>query len=115
MWFSVAGAPVAWGLQFGISYWITQTHCNSAAGGWTGVGQGWVIGLTVVAALVAAAAGLTAVAFFRATRDVEHDDGPPAGRSHFLSVVGMAITPLFLFIIVMNGVGASYLSPCHAS
>jgi hypothetical protein len=115
LWFGVAGAPVAWGFQFGIGYWITQTHCNEATGGWSGVSQGWVIGLTVVAALVAVAAGLVAVGLFRATREVEHDSAPPDGRTHFLSVVGMAITPLFLFIIVMNGVGASYLSPCHIS
>jgi hypothetical protein len=29
--------------------------------------------------------------------------------------VGMAITPLFTFIIIMNGVGVGVLSPCSQS
>jgi heme/copper-type cytochrome/quinol oxidase subunit 2 len=115
LWFAVAGAPVAWGLQFGIGYWISQTHCDQAAGGWTDAAQAWVVVLTVVAALVALAGGLTALGLYRATREVDHEDGPPGGRTHFLSIVGMAITPLFLFIIVMNGVGVNVLSPCHPS
>jgi hypothetical protein len=115
LWFAVGGAPLAWGLQFGIGYWISQTHCDQATGGWTGVAQGLAIALTAVAALVALAAGLTAIALYRATREVDHDSGPPEGRTHFLSIVGMAITPLFFFIIVMNGVGVSALSPCHPS
>jgi hypothetical protein len=115
MWFAVAGAPVAWGLQFGIGYWMTQARCSSATGVWTSASQAWAIALTVVAAAVAISAGLVAVALFRATREVEHDSGPPAGLTHFLSIVGMAITPLFTFIIVMNGVGVGVLSPCHTS
>jgi hypothetical protein len=115
LWFAVAGAPVAWGFQFGIGYWITQTHCSSAGGGWTDVAQGLAVALTAIAAVVALAAGLTAVTLYRATSDVEHDSGPPPGRTHFLAIVGMAITPLFFFIIVMNGVSVSVLSPCHGS
>ena len=115
IWFAVAGPPVGWGLQFGIGYWISQAHCSQATGGWTAAGQAWSIALTVVAAAVAVAAGLVAVALFRATRDSEHDEGPPGGRTHFLSIVGMAITPLFTFIILMNGVGVGVLSPCHPS
>ena len=115
MWFAVAGPPVAWGLQFATGYWISQAHCSGATGGWTASGQAWAIALTVVAAAVAIAAGLVAVALFRGTRKVDHESGPPAGRTHFLSIVGMAITPLFTFIIVMNGVGVGVLSPCHPS
>jgi len=115
MWFAVAGPPVAWGLQFTIGYWMSQAHCSVATGGWTTAGQAWSIALTVVAATVAISAGLVAVALFRATRDIDHDEGPPSGRTHFLSIVGMAITPLFTFIIVMNGVGVGVLSPCNQS
>jgi heme/copper-type cytochrome/quinol oxidase subunit 2 len=115
MWFAVAGPPVAWGLQFTIGYWMSQAHCSTATGGWTAVGQAWSIALTVVAAAVAIAAGLVAVALFHATRGSDHDAGPPTGRTHFLSIVGMTITPLFTFIIVMNGIGVGVLSPCNQS
>jgi hypothetical protein len=67
----------------------------------------------VIAAVVALAAGAVAVLLFRATSEAEKDDPPPDGRTHFLSMVGMAITPLFTFIIVMNGVGVTILAPCH--
>ena len=113
LWFAVAGPPVAWGLQFGASYWLTEAHCDVATGGWTGTGQAWVIALTVVAAVVSVTAGLVSIALYRGSADAEEDDAPPAGRTHFLSVIGMTVTPLFTFIIVMNGIGAGILSPCH--
>ena len=115
MWFAVAGPAIAWGLQFTIGYWISQAHCNPATGGWTTAGQAWAIALTVVAAGIAIAAGLVAVALFRGTADADDNDSPPAGRVHFIAIIGMAITPLFTFIIIMNGVGVGVLSPCTQS
>ena len=115
MWFAVAGPPVAWGVQFSVGYWMTQAHCSEATAGWSGAGQAWAIVLTVVAATISLAAGVVALALFRATREADHEEGPPTGRTHFLSMVGMAFTPLFTFIIIMNGVGVGVLSPCHAS
>jgi hypothetical protein len=114
MWFAVAGAPVAWGVQFAAGYWISQAHCDGS-GVWTSASQAWVIALTVLAAATAIAAGLVAAALYRGTRDADHEGAPPGGRAHFLSIVGMAITPLFTFIIVMNGVGVGVLSPCRGS
>jgi heme/copper-type cytochrome/quinol oxidase subunit 2 len=71
--------------------------------------------LTAITAAVAVAAGLTALALFRETREADKDDPPPFGRVHFFSIVGMAITPLFVAIIVMNGVGVAVLEVCHQS
>jgi heme/copper-type cytochrome/quinol oxidase subunit 2 len=115
LWFGVLGAPVAWGIQFGVGYWITQAQCSLSGGGWESSSELWSIALTVVAATVAIAAGLVAVLLFLATRQAEKDGPPPDGRTHFLSIVGIAITPLFTFIIVMNGVGANVLAPCQGS
>ena len=113
LWFAVLGAPFAWGIQFGIGYWITQAQCSLSGSGWESSSQAWTIVLTVAAAVVALSAGLVATVLFRATSEVEKDDPPPDGRTHFLAIVGMAITPLFTFIIVMNGVGVSIHAPCH--
>lgn len=115
LWFAVLGAPFAWGFQFGISYWISQGQCSLSGSGWTGTSETWAIVLTIAAAATALAAGLVSALLFRATSDLDDDDPPPDGRTHFLSIVGMAITPLFFFIIVMNGVGATILGPCHGS
>jgi heme/copper-type cytochrome/quinol oxidase subunit 2 len=113
MWFATLGAPIAWGLQFTIGYWITQGRCGATA--WDLSLRTWAIVLTVVAAAVAVGAGLTALALFRRTREADKDDPPPFGRLHFFSIVGMAITPLFVAIIVMNGVGVAVLQGCHQS
>jgi hypothetical protein len=67
---------------------------------------------TAVAACPAVLGGLAALAAFRATRKVEDDDPPPPGRIHFLSVIGMTISPLFLAIILMSGLGSILMSGC---
>ena len=59
--------------------------------------------------------GLAAVAAWRATRDDDDDDAPPAGRTHFLAVIGMTITPLFLAMIVMSSAGAIVFRGCVQS
>jgi heme/copper-type cytochrome/quinol oxidase subunit 2 len=115
MWFGVLGAPLAWGVEFGVGYWMTQTGCSVPGREWS-LDQN-VVGVVLMAAcfVVAAAAGATAVAMFRGTRENEEDDAPPAGRVHFLAAVGMTVTVLFLFIIVMTGLGIVILPDCHQS
>jgi hypothetical protein len=115
LWFGVAGAPGAWVTQFAVDYWLTQAHCSVAGTRWGIALDTWVIVLTVLAAAVAVAAGLVALFLFRATAGAESEAAPPPGRIHFLATVGIAITPLFLAIILMNGVGATVLPNCHQS
>jgi hypothetical protein len=66
-----------------------------------------------VGSVVAIAGGLCAFATFRATRDADNDSDPPLGRIHFMGVVGMVTSPLFLFIILMGGLGALEHSGCQ--
>ena len=42
-------------------------------------------------------------------------DAPPAGRTHFLAMIGMAITPLFLAMIAMSSAGAVVFRGCVQS
>ncbi len=114
LWFGVLGAPLAWGLQFGVGYWLTQGHCG-VDGDWGSGPDLWTLILTILAAGTAIAAAATAVALFRATTEAEAEGAPPAGRTHFLAIVGMAIAPLFLAIILMNAVGVLVLSSCNQS
>ncbi len=114
LWFAVLGAPLAWGLQFGVGYWITQARC-SPGDAWGAAPDAWALVLTVLSAGLAIAAGATAAALFRATETADAKGAPPAGRTHFLATVGIAIAPLFVAIIVMNGVGVLTLSSCTQS
>jgi heme/copper-type cytochrome/quinol oxidase subunit 2 len=115
MWFAVLGAPAAWGVEFAVGYWVTQTGCSVPGRGWNVDQDIWGLVLMIVCFAVAVAAGLTAIAMFRGTRDHEEDDAPPAGRMHFLAAVGMTVTVLFIFIIVMTGLGILILPNCHQS
>jgi hypothetical protein len=108
LWLAVFGAPGAWAVQHVVGYALTEATCGEARlhthmDTWTAV-------LTGAAALVAIASGVAAVLTFRATRDAGTE--PPAGRVRFLSVIGIAITPLFLAMILMSGLGSVILHPC---
>jgi hypothetical protein len=105
LWYSVLGAPAAWAAQFGISYWVTEAKCSVAGTRWGISVDAWVIALTVLAAAIALGAGCAAVGLFRATESADIDADPPSGRTRFFAAVGLAIAPIFLAIILLNGIG----------
>jgi hypothetical protein len=105
LWYSVLGAPAAWAAQFGISYWVTEAKCSVAGTRWGISVDAWVIILTVLTAAIALGAGYVAVALFRATEGADVDADPPSGRTRFFAAVGLAIAPIFLAIILLNGIG----------
>jgi hypothetical protein len=117
MWFGLLGAPGAWVAQFLVGYTMTQAACGDA--GWDPPVDGVTLAATIIAALVAVAAELAALKVWAETRPVQGAGGaeepPPKGRIHFLATVGIVITPLFLFIILMSGIGAVVLPECHQS
>jgi hypothetical protein len=115
MWFAVLGAPFAWGIEFAVGYWITQTGCSVPGQRWSVNVDAWGIVLMAAAFAVAVASGLTALGMFRGTRGTDTEGSPPDGRVHFLAIVGMTVTVLFAFIIVMTGLGIVILPDCHQS
>ncbi len=113
LWFGVVGGPLAWAAQFLTSYAFGLAQCDQPVPRWQLPVHTWEIALAATAAVVALAAQATAVRIFVATR--EADSAPPAGRAHFLSIVGMTVNPLALAIIVMTGIGAPLLTVCQQS
>jgi hypothetical protein len=118
-WLGVLGAPLAWVGQFLVGFGASLAACAAGGRQWGIPVDGWTLAATVVAAAVAVAGELAAVAAFRATSAAEGEGGadepPPLGRVHFLATVGMATTPLFLFIILLSGLGSVALPNCHQS
>jgi hypothetical protein len=119
MWFGLLGAPSAWAIQHVTGFALTQARCNEA-----GVHSGldlnaWTLAVTLVAASLAVLAELAAIKVFRDTSPSEGQGGaeepPPRGRIHFLATTGIVISPLFLFIILMSGLGAVFLPECTQS
>ena len=117
MWFGLFGAPFAWAAQHvaGVALTIGTCHDNTA-GPDLGIDVDAVVAIvTTVAALIAVLALLSAVAAWRSTRGADDDDPPPAGRIHFLGIVGLTISPLFLAIILMSGLGTISMPECVQS
>ena len=116
-WAGALGPPFAWAGQHVAGFALGLADCpdNTAGPGWNVPVDVLTIVVGAVAAAVAALCGLAAVAAWRAARDADDDDAPPAGRVHFLSVIGMTITPLFLAMIAMSSAGAVAANGCVQS
>ena len=117
MWFGLFAAPAAWALQHvsGVELQYATCHDNTAGPGYDIHVDAWTLAVTIAAAAIAVLGGLASVGAWRATREAEEDDAPPAGRIHFLAVIGMTITPLFLALILMAGLGEVFLPSCLQS
>jgi hypothetical protein len=111
MWFGLLGAPAAWVLQFMVSYWFSEAACAGPRRA-APVDTATAIA-TGLAIAVAVAAALSALTVMRATKD--QGDAPPPGRVHMLGIVGLTISPLFLMIIIFNGIGVLVLPECVQS
>jgi hypothetical protein len=118
-WLGLLGAPLAWVGQFLVGFGAALAACGAGGRQWGIPVDGWTLAATVVATVVGIAGELAAVAAFRATREARGaggaDEAPPLGRVHFLATVGMTTTPLFLFIILLSGLGSVALPNCHQS
>ena len=116
-WFSVLGPPFAWALQHVAGFSVGLADCpdNARGPGWSVPVDGLSIAIGAVTAFIVLLGGVAAVAAYRAARDADESDAPPAGRIHFLAVIGMTITPLFLAIIVMSTAGAIFATGCTQS
>ena len=117
MWTGLLAAPAAWAAQLVTGVWLQIARCHDRA---VGAAPGLPVDvITVAVGAVAAALALVglgaAIAAWRATRDAEEDDAPPAGRVHFMGVIGMTISPLFLAMIVMSSAGGTAIAECVQS
>ena len=108
VWFGVLGAPSAWAVQHLTGYALSEAGCQRDLHV-----DPWTIAVTAIAAAIAVLATAASVIVWRATRDA--GDAPPAGRVHFMAVIGMTGAPLFLALVLMSGIGAVVLEGCVQS
>jgi hypothetical protein len=116
-WVGALGPPFVWAGQHVTGYALGLADCpdNTAGPGWHVPVNALTIVVGGVAATLAVLCGLAAVAAWRATREADDSDAPPAGRTHFLAVIGMTTTPLFLAMIVLSSAGAIVAQGCVQS
>ena len=108
VWFGVLGAPSAWVLQHLTGYALSEAGCR----GDVAIDPG-TIAVSATAAAIAALATAASVVVWRATRGA--GSAPPAGRVHFMAVIGMTVAPLFLALVLMSGLGAVLIDGCVQS
>lgn len=113
MWFGVLGAPLAWTAQLWFATGLTIATCSAAGRRWDLPVRPLFAGLSVLAALTAVLAAASAFAVLRATHDAS--GAPPAGRVHFLAVIGLTVSGLFGFLIIMSGLGVGLIDLCRQS
>ena len=114
MWVGVWAPPVAWALQFAAGVMLGFAQCGPNGDRWQISLDAWEVATAVVAGAVAAVGILAAIRAFRGTTD-RADAPPPGSRIHFMAAMALAIGPLFLAIIVLNGLGTGFGELCRQS
>jgi hypothetical protein len=116
-WIGALGPPFVWAAQHISGYAVALADCpdNTPGPGWSVPVDTLTIIIGVTAAALTLLCGAGAFIAWRATRDDDDDDAPPAGRVHFLAVIGLTITPLFFAMVVMSSAGAIAFQECVQS
>ena len=104
MWAGIVAAPLAWAVEHIFGWGVSEANCDPArvAGAFTT----WAGVLCGVAAAVALGGLAAAIFAFRAVKDdAEQDADPPPGRIWLMSIFGIVLSPIFLTMILLTGVG----------
>lgn len=108
-WYGLLGAPFAWTLFHVAGVGIATGACSPWGISTGAQAQPATLALTFGCVAVAIGGLVAALVVYVSTRGVEEEGAPPLGRIHFLAVLGVAIAPLFIAIILMAGLGGSAL------
>ncbi len=106
LWMGIVLGPIAFALDEGVSYMLTQHACST--------GHFYVLHLTSVICFLIALAGLfTAWTVYRLLPPRLNDEGGSVmDRSYFMALLGMALSFAFAVAIVAQGVPKMILNPC---
>jgi hypothetical protein len=106
VWWGLIAGPLAWALNEGTDYALTQHACST--------GHFYVLRVTSVVCILVALSGF-ALAFAvhrRLPRDPETEEELPRDRAYFLCIVGIAMSIAFAIIVISQVVPQWILSPC---
>lgn len=104
-WFAALGGAIAWILQLGIAWAVTETTCLSGHDRINGIPLTWFIAVAIAVPGVFAA--VAAVIAWRGWRTSD-----PGGRVHLVTGVGLFANLLFLAIIVFDGAALLVFPSC---
>jgi hypothetical protein len=114
-WLGLFAGPLAFAAEHVIGLGASFAQCNPAGSNWTV--DPHVIQLTAmaVAATIAVVGEGSALLAFLGTREAEFEDDPPPGRIHFLAAAALVLGPIFLSLVLLNGIGAASYPDCRQS
>jgi hypothetical protein len=113
IWIGLLAAPGAWTVQHVLGFGVADARCDPVGRAWDVPVGTWLIALTAAAGALAVAGLAASVVAFRQVREAGEDDPPPGGRERFMAVCGMVICPIFLALVLLDGLGALLLEGCH--
>ena len=112
-WFGLLAAPLAWVGQHMFGVMLVEAACNPSGIVWAVPVDGATTAATAVAAVIAVLGGVAALLAYRSIPKDETD--PPEARVRFIAIIGIAISPLFLAIVLMSGITVVGLPECVQS
>ncbi|HET7572873.1 MAG TPA: hypothetical protein VFJ77_09440 [Gaiellaceae bacterium] len=124
-WFGLLAGAAVWTAQHVVGYGIGQAQCVAGGMHW-GIGNDvWQLTLLSCAGLVVVLAEVAAVVVYLATRGADYGSGPPGsgrfggrtpyGRLNFFAMGAMLANALFLAIMLLDGLAASFDVLCRQS
>ncbi len=114
-WTGLLAGPLAFAAEHVVGVETSLARCNPAGHGWAFDPRSYQLAAMIVAACVIVAAEAAALLAFRATGGVDDEADPPAGRIHFLAAAALVIGPIFLTLVLLNGLGAFFQPECRSA
>jgi hypothetical protein len=108
-----------------VGFSVTQAECNAPGQSRGILNDPWMIALAAAGGVVILAAAAASAIVFLRTRGAEYGDGPieppgsapqePRGRLHFFSAAALVANLVFLVIVLLDAVGATFNVVCRQS
>jgi hypothetical protein len=113
LWFGLLAAPVAWTWQLWLGYGAAEAACapGTRGGPLGGSSTPAILVVTAAAGVLALLGLLTAVHARRQLGDVDRST-TAGGRAAFMAAGGIAVSALFLVLILLGAVPLLALDPC---
>jgi hypothetical protein len=112
-WFGLLAGPLAFAAEHLVGLGASFAQCNPAGSHWSVDPHLYQLTAMAVAAAVVVGGEAAAVLAFLGTREAGIEDDPPSGRIHFLATAALVLGPIFLTLVLLNGLGAVSFPDCR--
>lgn len=112
LWFSIVGAPLAWGAQEWLGWWLASERCRPR-GQAMSLTAGGLVAVHLLALLLAVAALLAGVLGLRRARAAPPDNVAMVDR--FLATAGTVISAAGIVALVWGSLGTWMLAACEVA